>query len=123
MDTEFDGRIYLCADCVQDTVAVCPDVLMLSKLEEASAAFEAKLAEQEKAYRQYVYLRAELEKLHISTGAIIAREEEAENARRLERYNAKISDGAKSELADSDSRAEQDHPDLSSAPITLNLFG
>lgn len=91
MDTEFDGRIYICRDCLKDFVECAPDMhtaaeLLIQRLDTAETIKEA-----ERSIRKYNNLVSVLKGIGLDIKAVLEREKKAQanDARRTDRRAAR----------------------------------
>jgi hypothetical protein len=92
MDTEFDGRIYLCRDCLKDFVTAAPDMhteadMLIQQLDTADTIKEA-----ERAIRKYNNLVSVLKGIGLDIKAVLDREKKAQYNER-NRTDRRIADG------------------------------
>lgn len=78
MDTEFDGRIYLCRDCLKDFVEAAPDMhteaeMLIQRLDAAETIKEA-----ERSIRKYNNLVSVLKGIGLDIKAVLEREKKAQ---------------------------------------------
>lgn len=88
MDTEFEGRIYICNDCMKDFVEADPDSYTTKDMAIIKAEADLVVQESSSALRKYDNLMKVLRTLKIDVTNIIAREERAQkNAERRKQRN------------------------------------
>lgn len=126
MDTEFDGRIYICRDCLKDFVECAPDMhtaaeLLIQRLDTAETIKEA-----ERSIRKYNNLVSVLKGIGLDIKAVLEREKKAQ-ANDARRTNQRIAGGKvvveSSSIEPAGSDRESDVVDQPSEPDSAAIVG
>jgi hypothetical protein len=137
MDTEFEGRLYICNDCMRDFVDADPKSYNSVQVAEIKAQAESIQASSEGALRKYEFLLNAIKRLGLDISEIVNREEKAaKNAELRRRKRDSVSTkpsadvtGTELSVVDADSRGESEFPvtidplgESNVAPNVIELF-
>jgi len=122
IDTEMDGRIFICSDCIKDWIKVLPNVYSEKDYVDLQLEYRERIADADIKKKRYEFLVGKVKEQADELREIVKREEKAlANERRNNAAVVAIFNGAEPELDDLAPRTEPDDSAIKLDGFTIDF--